>query len=106
MEMENLNKFASTNKRCSWSEVEVKCLIIAYKTHHAKLISTKSTQAEKKIWNFKEGCEESNIPTEKSALQVKEKWRTLLDKYKEVSDRKKSRRDRKTFIHFQSTLMT
>ena len=99
-------EFTSTNKRCSWSEVEVKCLIVAYKTHHAKLISTKSTQAKKKIWdsifqNFKECCEESNIQTEKSALQIKEKWRTLLDKYKEVSDHnKKSGRDRKTFAHF------
>ena len=94
------------SKRKSWSVVEEKCLIAAYKELHAALKSTKSSHEKKTIWErilkkFQQMCLESAAETDKSLTQLKEKWRALFDKYKTVCDNNnRIGRERKTFKHY------
>ena len=48
--------------------------------------------------DFLSSCSDAGIETEKTLRQVKEKWRSLFDKYKAVKDNNnKTGRDRRTF---------
>jgi len=98
----------ANNKRCSWSTTETKHLIQAYKEHYPVLNDTKSTHGKKIVWDnimtdFVDTLRyEANIKTTKTLTQVKEKWRTLFDKYKLCADNNRSTgTDRKTFEFFE-----
>ena len=66
----------------------------------------KNPQAKKKIWEaiyakFTKACEDYNITTGKSLGQLKEKWKTLFDKYKSINDNNKANgRGREKFEFF------
>ena len=48
--------------------------------------------------DFLSSCSDAGIETEKTLAQVKEKWRSLFDKYKAIKDNNnKTGRDRRTF---------
>ena len=95
------------NKRSSWSLTEERCLIAAYKEYYGRLKSTKSSQGKKNIWEdilkqFQSMCLSNGVESEKSLAQLKEKWRALLDKYKNVCDHNnRTGRERKTFTHYE-----
>lgn len=85
-----------------WDSAEVKILVGACKTHYNDLKSAKSSRGKKAIWEeihaeFIQACEEASISTDKSLSQVKEKWRTLFEKYKAVCDNSKTVRGRESF---------
>ena len=90
------------SKRCSWSNPEVKCLISAYKQHHNLLKAMRSAHGKKSVWEsimdeFIQLCREAGIDTSKTLVQIKEKWRGVFDKYKNVCDNNnRTGRDRKT----------
>lgn len=90
-----------------WDSAEVKILIGAYKTHYNELKSAKSSRGKKAIWEkihaeFIQACEEASISTDKSLTQVKEKWRTLFEKYKAVCDNNsKTGRGRESFEFYE-----
>ncbi len=95
------------NKRSSWSLIEERCLIGAYKEYYDRLKSTKSSHGKKTIWEdilkqFQSKCFDNGVESEKSLTQIKEKWRALLDKYKSVCDNNnRTGRERKTFKHYE-----
>lgn len=46
-------------------------------------------------------CSDAGIDSEKNVMQIKEKWRTIFDKYKTAKDNNnKTGRDRKTFEYY------
>ena len=104
---ETWNRSDDRNKRSSWSLTEERCLIAAYKEYYDRLKSTKSSQGKKNIWKdilkqFQSKCLGNGVESEKSLAQLKEKWRALLDKYKNVCDRNnRTGRERKTFTHYE-----
>ena len=42
-------------------------------------------------------CSDAGIESKKTLVQIKEKWRSLFDKFKAAKDHNKTGRDRKTF---------
>ena len=90
-------------RRTSWEPAEVRSLIAAYRDNYDRLRSTKSSHGKKSVWDsimedFLSLCSDAGIETGKTLAQVKEKWRSLLDKYKAVKDNNnKTGRDRRTF---------
>ena len=58
----------SKSKRCSWSNAEVKCLILAYKEHHDLLKTTRSAHGKKGVWESM--CREAGIKTAKTLAQI------------------------------------
>ena len=89
-----------------WSSSETKTLILSYQDHTDALSKAKNPPAKKKIWEaihakFIKACEDYNITTRKSLGQLKEKWKTLLDKYKSINDNNKATgRGREKFQFF------
>lgn len=82
---ESLNQSDNCNKPSSWSLIEERCLIAAYKEYYNRLQSTKSSQGEKNIWEdilqqFQSMCFDNDVESEKSLVQLNEKWWALLDK--------------------------
>lgn len=82
---ESLNQSDNCNKPSSWSLIEERCLIAAYKEYYNRLQSTKSSQGEKNIWEdilqqFQSMCFGNDVESEKSLVQLNEKWWALLDK--------------------------
>ena len=65
----------SKSKRCSWSNAEVKCLILAYKEHHDLLKTTRSAYGKKGVWEsimneLIKLCHEAGIETAKTLAQI------------------------------------
>ena len=93
----------SVNKRSNWTSLECKGVIEAYRNSHELLRSTKSSHGKRKVWetifsDFQKICTDADIASDKNQAQVKEKWRSLLEKYKSVHDHNnRTGRDRKTF---------
>ena len=91
------------SRRTSWEPAEVRSLIAAYWDKYDRLRSTTSSHEKKSVWDtimedFLSLCSDAGIETEKTLAQVKEKWRSLFDKYKAVKDNNnKTGRDRRTF---------
>ena len=91
------------SRRTSWQPAEVRSLIAAYRDNYDRLRSTKSSHGQKNVCDsikedFLSSCSDAGIETEKTLAQVKEKWRSLFDKYKAVKDNNnKTGRDRRTF---------
>ena len=91
------------SRRTSWEPAEVRSLIAAYRDNYDRLRSTKSSRGQKNVCDsikedFLSSCSDAGIETEKTLAQVKEKWRSLFDKYKAVKDNNnKTGRDRRTF---------
>lgn len=82
---ESLNQSDNCNKPSSWSLIEKRCLIAAYKEYYNRLKSTKSGQGKKNIWEdilqqFQSMCFDNDVESEKSLVQLNEKWWALLDK--------------------------
>ena len=81
-------------------------LIAAYRANYDSLKSTKSGHGKKSVWDsimedFLSLCSDAGIESEKTLAQIKEKWRSLFDKYKAAKDHNnKTGRDRKTFEFF------
>ena len=76
---ESSNRGEDHTKCSSWSFTEEKYLIAAYKEYYDRLKSTKSSQGRKSIWEdtlklFQSMCFENGVDSEKSLLQLKEKW--------------------------------
>ena len=76
---ESSNQGEDCTKRSSWSFTEEKCLIAAYKEYYDRLKSTKSSQGRKSIWEdtlklFQSMCFDNGVDSEKSLVQLKEKW--------------------------------
>ena len=76
---------AYCNKRSNRTSFECKCVIEAYRNSHFLLRSTKSSQGKRKVWkaifsDFQKLCTDGNIVSNKNKAQVKEKWRSLLEK--------------------------
>ena len=68
-----------------------RCLIAAYKEYYNTLTSTKSSQGKKTMWEdilkqFQSMCFDNGVESEKSLVQLKEKWRALMDKHRSVCD--------------------
>lgn len=90
-------------RRTSWEPAEVRSLIAAYWDNYDRLRSTKSSHGKKSEWDsimedFLSLCSDAGIETEKTLAQVKEKRRSLFDKYKAIKDNNnKTGRDRRTF---------
>jgi len=101
---ESSNRSEDHNKCSSWSLTEERCLIAAYNEYYDSLKSTKSSRGKKTIWEdirkqFQSMCFDNGVESEK---ELKEKWRTLLDKYKSVCDNNnRTGRERKTFKHYK-----
>ena len=80
----------------------MRSLIAAYRANYDRLKSTKSSH-RKSVWDsimedFLSSCSDAGIESEKTLVQIKEKWRALCDKYKAAKDHNnKTGRDRKTF---------
>lgn len=93
------------NKR--WSASETRVLISCYQEHVDALKKAKSPQTKKVIWEamfdqFQETCQEHGIESGKSLAQLKEKWKSLFDKYKAINDNDKATgRGRLTFEFFE-----
>ena len=91
------------SRRTSWEHAETRSLIAAYRENYNRLKSTKSSHGKKSVWDsimadFVSFCCDAGIESEKTLAQIKEKWRSLFDKYKAVKDNNnKTGRDRKTF---------
>ena len=91
----------------SWSFTKKKCFIAAHKEYYDRLKSTKSSQGRKNIWEdtlklFQSMCFDNGVDSEKSLVQLKEKCRALLDKYKSVCDNNnRTGREQKTFKHYE-----
>ena len=89
--------------------IEVSSLIAAYRANYDSLKSTKSGHGKKSVWDsimedFLSLCSDAGIESEKTLAQIKEKWRSLFDKYKAAKDHNnKTGRDRKTFEFFFMT---
>ena len=85
------------------ADIQAGKLIAAYQDNYDHLRSTKSSHGKKSLWDtimedFLSLCGDAGIETEKTLAQVKEKWRSLFDKYKAVKDNNnKTGRDRRTF---------
>ena len=99
----------STNSsRCTWTSTESKCVIESMKVHFSRLTGTKSSKGKRALWEsifseFQALCRENDVETNKNANQVKEKWRTLFDRYKQVCDHnKQTGRDSKTFEFYDA----
>ena len=63
------------SKRCSWSNAEVKCLILAYKEHHDLLKTTRSAHGKKGVWESIMNelinlCREAGIETAQTLAQI------------------------------------
>ena len=93
------------NKR--WSSSETRVLISCYQEHVDPLKKAKSPQTKKAIWEamfdqFQETCQEQGIESGKSLAQLKEKWKSLFDKYKAINGNDKATgRGRLTFEFFE-----
>ena len=74
--------------------IEVRSLIAAYRANYDRLKPTKSSHRKKSVWDsimedFVSSCSDAGIESEKTLVQIKEKWRSLCDKYKAAKDHKK-----------------
>ena len=100
---ENYPRRAKKTRRTSWENIEVCKLIAAYCVNYDQLKSTKSSHGKKNVWDsimddFLSLCSDAGIESEKTLVQIKEKWRSLFDKFKAAKDHSnKTGRDRKTF---------
>lgn len=84
---------AVSTSRCNWIYAKSKFVIESIKHHYAQLGGT-SSAGKQLVWEsifaeFQALCAENSVVSNKNANQVKEKWRTLLDRYKHVSDHNK-----------------
>merc|ERR1711973_336747 len=91
-------------KRCTWTKTESKLLIAAYKESYDKLRSTRSSHIKKQVWesilsDFSSMCSDAGFESNKTLSQIKEKWRTIFEKYNVVDHNNKTGNDPKTF-HF------
>ena len=90
-----------------WSSTETRTLILSYQEHAEALARAKSPQRKKAIWQtiqqaFKESCQDNGIESEKTLTQLKEKWKSLVDKYKKIKDNNKATgRGRESFEFFE-----
>ena len=90
-----------------WSSTETRTLIFSYREHAEALARAKSPQRKKAIWQtilqaFKESCQDNGIESEKTLTQLKEKWKSLVDKYKKIKDNNKATgRGRESFEFFE-----
>ena len=102
LDSENNGATASSSRSC-WSSTEARCVIESVKNHYQKLTTTKSSVGKSSVWKsiFKEFeglCAENGVDSTKTVMQVKDKWRALLDRYKAVCDHnKQTGRDPKKF---------
>ena len=81
-------------RRTSWEPIEVRSLIAAYRANYDRLKPTKNSHRKKNVWDsimedFVSSCSDAGIESEKTLVQIKEKWRSLCDKYKAEKDHKK-----------------
>ena len=84
-------------KNSKWSKEEMQILMHAYKNNYKQRARTKSARGKKGVWDkiHTEFCDEyfmTDLSPEqqKSQAQVKEKWKTVFDKYKEIKDNNKA----------------
>ena len=97
----------AARSRNRWSSIETKTLILSYQEHAEALTRAKSPQRKKAIWQtilqaFRESCQDNAIESEKTLTQLKEKWKSLVDKYKKVKDNNKATgRGRESFEFFK-----
>lgn len=93
--------------RNRWSSIETKTLILSYQEHAEALTRAKSPQRKRVIWQtilqaFRESCQDNAIESEKTLTQLKEKWKSLVEKYKKIKDNNKSTgRGRESFEFFE-----
>ena len=98
-----LSEKGEKTRRTSWETIKVRCLIAAYRANYDRLKSTKSSNGKKSVWDsimddFLSLCSDAGIESEKTLVQIKEKWRSSFDKFKAAKDHNnKTGRDRKTF---------
>ena len=98
-----LSEKGEKTRRTSWQNIAVRSLIAAYRANYDRLKSTKSSHGKKNVWDsimddFLSLCSDAGIESEKTLVQIKEKWRSLFDKFKAAKDHNnKTGRDRKTF---------
>ena len=81
--------------RKRWSASKTRVLISYYQEHVDPLRKAKNPQTKKAIWEalfnqFQETCQEHGIESGKSLAQLKEKWKSLFDKYKAINDNGKA----------------
>ena len=90
-----------------WSSSETETLIFCYQDHADALSKPKNPQVKKKIWeaihaNFIGMCADYEITSGKSLGQLKERWKSLFDKYKSINDNNKATgRGREKFEFFK-----
>ena len=90
-----------------WSSSETKTLIFCYQDHADALSKAKNPQVKKKIWEaihtkFIGMCADYEITSGKSSGQLKEKWKSLFNKYKSINDNNKATgRGREKFEFFE-----
>lgn len=93
--------------RNRWSSIETKTLILSYQEHSEALTRAKSPQRKKAIWQtilqaLRESCQDNANESEKTLKQLKEKWKSLVHKYKKVKDNNKATgRGRGSFEFFE-----
>ena len=93
--------------RNRWSSIETRTLILSYQEHAEALSRAKSPQRKKAIWQtilqaFRENCQDNAVESEKTLTQLKEKWKSLVDKYKKIKDNNKATgRGRESFEFFE-----
>ncbi|XP_015750414.1 PREDICTED: uncharacterized protein LOC107330296 [Acropora digitifera] len=98
-----LSQKSEKTRRTSWETIEVRSLIAAYRANYDRLKSTKSSHGKKTVWDsimddFLSLCSDAGRESEKTLVQIKEKWRSLFDQFKAAKDHNnKTGRDRKTF---------
>ena len=73
--------------RTSWESTEVGSLIAAYHANYDRLKSTESSHRKKSVRDcimddFLSFCIDAGIESDKTLVQIKEKWRSLFDKFK------------------------
>ena len=108
-----LSKIPSTSQSSNaqggnrWSSIETRTLILSYQEHAEALTQAKSPQRKKAIWQtmlqaFRGSCQDNAIESEKTLAHLKEKWKSLVNKYKKIKDNNKATgRGRESFDFFE-----
>ena len=88
-----LSEKGEKTRHTSWETIEVRSLIAAYRANYDRLKSTNSSHGKKTVSDsimddFLSLCSDAGRESEKTLVQIKEKWHSLFDKFKAGRDRK------------------
>jgi len=98
---------SSNAGRNCWSSIETRTLILSYQEHAEALTQAKSPQRKRAIWQtilqaFRDSYQDNAIESVKTLTQLKEKWKSLVEKYKKIKDNNKATgRWRESFEFFK-----